>query len=73
MYAPGRRNHCATDTKLTSYSLFKDLAARIISAPTYDQQPVFVWSTSWLNDAVSHVGLPDRYWLRFTWLAVVQR
>lgn len=58
--APGRRNHCATDSKLTSFGLFQDMAALIISSPTYEQQPVFVWSESWLDDSVSHIGLPNR-------------
>ena len=55
----GRSNNAAIDTKVTSYNLFKEGAARIISSPTYDQQPAFVFSKSWLN-STSHVGLPDR-------------
>lgn len=38
-----------------------------ISSPTYDQQPVFVWSES-PYASVPHMGQPDRW--DFPWMTV---
>lgn len=57
-YALTRRPHGATDVKLTNRTLFQKMQFWAISGPTYDQQPVFRWSTSGFDD-VKHDGHPD--------------
>ncbi|XP_067030822.1 phospholipase B-like 1 isoform X2 [Acropora muricata] len=47
------------DTKVTDYSMAKDLIADAISAPTYQGLPVFCWSN--FSFPIKHVGLPDCY------------
>jgi len=49
----------AIDVKATSSELHKTFQFVAINGPTYDQQPVFQWSTSGFNDVP--VGVPDRY------------
>lgn len=86
--ALGPRNHAATDAKITSHALMMGaggaggggvadggipMAARAVSSPTYDQQPVFVWSASPYAN-VTHLGQPDRFDFKFEdmdwqWLA----
>ncbi len=60
----------AIDSKVTSSGLFKSgLASVAISSPTYDQQPVFKFSTTLLPN-LTHVGLPDAWafpWVNVTW------
>jgi len=63
----GFRDHCATDAKITSYALSKKFQVVAQSGPTYDNLPVFVWSTSPFAN-VSHVGHPDRW--NFPWVVV---
>jgi hypothetical protein len=69
----GHRDHVATDSKITSFSMFDPvtLPSDGISGPTNDQQPTFVFSESDYN-SVSHIGLPDRWdfpWVHFEWNA----
>lgn len=64
----GLRNHAGLDVKLTSYTLYKrDMSANIISGPTYDQQPAFVFSKSPFSD-LPHLGLPDEW--KFPWYEI---
>ena len=60
----------AIDSKVTSSALFSSgLACLAISGPTYDQQPVFQFSTS-LFANLTHVGVPDRFdfpWQLMEW------
>jgi hypothetical protein len=79
----GFRNHVATDAKVSSYGSydpvglfaraqrFGDLHVRSQmmwrSGPTYEQQPVFQFSTSPFA-SVPHVGMPDRW--NFPWMDV---
>ncbi len=59
------------DTKVTSYSLFHSgMASLAISGPTYDQQPVFKFSTTTLT-GLSHLGMPDAWdfpWVYVDWM-----
>lgn len=55
-----QRDHAATDMKVTSYTLHKTLQMVAQAGPTYDQQPVFQWSTS-PYASKSHEGHPDRF------------
>lgn len=64
--ALGHRAHGGIDCKVTSYALFSNFSVHAISGPTYDQQPVFQWSTSGLN--YPHYGQPDRW--EFDWVAI---
>ncbi|KAL9980614.1 hypothetical protein ACROYT_G009222 [Oculina patagonica] len=59
----GHRNHGATDCKVTSSGLFNfknasfpytPLSCIAVSGPTYDQQPVFRWSTSGWKRPMGH-------------------
>jgi len=63
----GFRDHCATDAKITSFSLARKFQVVAQSGPTYDQQPVFVFSTGPFANT-THVGLPDRW--QFPWVTV---
>lgn len=55
------RNHMGTDAKITSYKMMQDkFASLIISGPTYQNQPVFSFSTSLLTD-LDHEDMPDTY------------
>jgi hypothetical protein len=63
----GFRDHCATDAKITSYALAKKFQVVVQSGPSYDQQPVFVFSTGPFANT-SHIGLPDRW--AFPWVVV---
>ncbi|XP_015763046.1 PREDICTED: phospholipase B-like 1, partial [Acropora digitifera] len=47
------------DTKVTDFSMAKDLMADAISGPTYQGLPVFCWSN--FSFPIKHVGLPDCY------------
>ena len=66
----GLRDNVATDSKITSYALHQTLCTQAIVGPTYDQQPVFKFSTSPFANA-SHVGMPDEY--KFPWVTVTFR
>jgi len=63
------RNHAGIDAKICSASMFDParLTARIISGPTYDQQPVFVFSQSPYAN-YSHIGIPDVW--KFPWMTI---
>ncbi|XP_023216254.1 putative phospholipase B-like 2 [Centruroides sculpturatus] len=50
----------AIDMKLTNYSMQKNYQFIAYSGPTYDQQPVFKWSTSIYSD-IPHSGHPDEW------------
>jgi len=52
------------DAKVTSYS--RGLKSTIISGPTADQVPPFVWSTSIYDKDLPHVGMPDKW--DFSWM-----
>lgn len=61
----GQRNHVGYDAKITSYlviliiylKLYKDnMKVQIISGPTYDQVPPFVWSKSPFSQ-LTHLGM----------------
>uniref|UniRef100_A0A915E929 Phospholipase B-like n=1 Tax=Ditylenchus dipsaci TaxID=166011 RepID=A0A915E929_9BILA len=57
----GHVNHGALDFKGTNYKLFKQFRFRAWSGPTYDQVPVFKWSSTDFAANVSHVGHPDEW------------
>ncbi|XP_036418379.1 putative phospholipase B-like 2 isoform X2 [Colossoma macropomum] len=58
--ALGQRPHGGTDMKVTSYGLFKQYELLAVSGPTWDEVPVFEWSTSPYRDLL-HIGHPDRW------------
>lgn len=66
----GHRDHAAIDAKIAAFSQWSasGVPARIISGPTYDQQPPFSWSTSDFNSTVSHIGHPDVF--KFPWVSM---
>lgn len=49
----------AIDAKITNSAMMASLEFTGYSGPTYDDQPVFQWSTSGFD--VPHVGQPDRW------------
>lgn len=55
-----QRPHGGTDMKVTSFGLFQQYELLAISGPTWDQVPVFEWSTSPYSN-LSHIGHPDRW------------
>jgi hypothetical protein len=55
----GHVNHAALDYKGTNYELFKQLRFRAWSGPTYDNVPVFKWSTFDMASKIKHAGHPD--------------
>lgn len=63
--ALGHRDHAAIDAKATSYALQMaagGMTALIQAGPTYDQQPVFAWSTTSPDiAALPHAGQPDSW------------
>ena len=71
-----QRDHIQTDVKYTTYAQmmgvgFPPLSATVQSGPSYDTQPVFVFSESTYKD-VLHQGMPDRWqfpWVRIQWPA----
>ncbi|KAI6660986.1 hypothetical protein LOD99_13709 [Oopsacas minuta] len=56
----GHRLHGATDTKITSYKLFAKHQVVGVAGPTWDQQPVFKWSTSGYK-RTRPLGHPDAF------------
>lgn len=72
--ALGHRNHAAIDAKITSARMQAGALGgvprftSIISGPTYDQQPVFAFSTAGDFSTLPHVGLPDAW--KFPWVGV---
>ena len=64
-----QRNHAGTDCKITSWSLMQNntLTGVIISGPTTQDQPPFVWSKSPFA-SVTHLGHPDEF--NFDWVDV---
>jgi hypothetical protein len=46
------------DTKVTSHQLIKQMVFEAINGPTYQQQPVFEWTTQFHD---MHVGQPNRF------------
>jgi hypothetical protein len=65
-----RQNEAGIDCKYTTAAMMEDrhrLRTAAQSGPTYDDQPVFEWSTSPFA-SVPHVGQPDRW--EFPWVAV---
>jgi hypothetical protein len=66
------RRECfgAMDAKVTNADLCSKMQIDAISSPTYDQQPVFKFSTTPFT--FDHVGLPDEWkfpWMEFEWQA----
>uniref|UniRef100_A0AAR2JWN1 Phospholipase B-like n=1 Tax=Pygocentrus nattereri TaxID=42514 RepID=A0AAR2JWN1_PYGNA len=55
-----QRPHGGTDMKVTSYGLFKQYELLAVSGPTWDEVPVFEWSTSPYRNLL-HLGHPDRW------------
>ncbi|KAI4885928.1 hypothetical protein NFI96_030902, partial [Prochilodus magdalenae] len=59
-----QRPHGGTDMKaskpLTSYGMFKQYQLLAVSGPTWDEVPVFEWSTSPYSSLL-HIGHPDRW------------
>lgn len=55
-----QRSHGGTDMKLTSYGMFRNYELLAVSGPTWDQVPVFQWSTSPYKDLL-HMGHPDSW------------
>ncbi|XP_076841458.1 putative phospholipase B-like 2 isoform X1 [Brachyhypopomus gauderio] len=55
-----QRPHGGTDMKMTSYGFFKKYELFAVSGPTWDQVPVFEWSTSPYSSLL-HLGHPDRW------------
>ncbi|XP_017269074.1 putative phospholipase B-like 2 [Kryptolebias marmoratus] len=53
-----QRSHGGIDMKMTSYEMYKEYSMVAVSGPTWDQVPVFQWSTSPYKDLV-HMGHPD--------------
>jgi hypothetical protein len=65
-----QQNEGGLDCKYTTAAMMEDrqsLRTVAQSGPTYDDQPVFEWSTSPFKD-VPHVGQPDRW--DFPWVVV---
>jgi Phospholipase B len=67
----GQQDEGATDVKATSYKMMMENGGKftslVISGPTtYNNQPVFCWSTSPFNTNTPHDGLPDCY--DFPWV-----
>ncbi|KAJ5074033.1 phospholipase b [Anaeramoeba ignava] len=57
------------DSKIVSYESAQNMTVYAISSPTYDDQPVFKFSTC--PFIFEHVGLPDTYdfpWQTFEWV-----
>jgi len=72
--ALGHRDHAAIDAKYTSYSHMTapgGMVAVAVSGPTWDQQPVFAWSTTTPDiAALPHEGQPDSWampWVTLKW------
>jgi hypothetical protein len=69
----GPDDEVGTDCKITSWKRMQTsfLRSRAQSGPTYDTQPVFVWSKSPdFIQSISHKGIPDRWdfpWSEFSW------
>ncbi|KAF7637821.1 Phospholipase B-like, partial [Meloidogyne graminicola] len=57
----GYVNHGALDYKGTNYYLAKNLRFRAWSGPTYENVPIFDWTTSNLATKVKHYGHPKRW------------
>ncbi|XP_052420567.1 putative phospholipase B-like 2 isoform X2 [Carassius gibelio] len=55
-----QRPHGGTDMKVTSAGLFSRLELLAVSGPTWDQVPVFQWSSSPYSSLL-HMGHPDRW------------
>ncbi|XP_037536378.1 putative phospholipase B-like 2 [Nematolebias whitei] len=53
-----QRSHGGIDMKITSYDMYKGYGILAVSGPTWDQLPVFQWSTSPYKDLM-HMGHPD--------------
>ncbi|ELR21430.1 Phospholipase Blike protein, putative [Acanthamoeba castellanii str. Neff] len=58
------------DTKATSYARVKQMKFEAINGPTYQEQPVFAWTSQW--DAYSHVGQPLRFHFPFVTMQPAQ-
>lgn len=61
--ALGHRDHGATDMKLTSYEMVKDLEFIGIAGPTWDYEdvPPFAWSQADFGNTTNHFGHPDKW------------
>ncbi|KAF4109500.1 putative phospholipase B-like 2 [Onychostoma macrolepis] len=55
-----QRPHGGTDMKVTSADMFSRLELVAVSGPTWDQVPVFQWSSSPYSNLL-HMGHPDRW------------
>jgi hypothetical protein len=54
----------------TSYARVKQMKFEAINGPTYQEQPVFAWTSQW--DAYSHVGQPLRFHFPFVTMQPAQ-
>lgn len=59
--ALGHRSHGATDVKMTTHKMAKHFHFLAVNGPTYDQQPVFVWSKQDFANDTPHYGHPDAW------------
>ncbi|KAL7642454.1 UNVERIFIED_CONTAM: hypothetical protein RMT77_007015 [Armadillidium vulgare] len=57
--ALGHRSHGGTDMKVTNSQMFFKFRFKAVSSPTYDQQPVFIWSKQDFANDTPHYGHPD--------------
>ncbi|KAI2661049.1 hypothetical protein H4Q32_030073 [Labeo rohita] len=55
-----QRPHGGTDMKMTSADMFRRFELLAVSGPTWDQVPVFQWSSSPYSKLL-HMGHPDRW------------
>ncbi|KAL0979325.1 hypothetical protein UPYG_G00183670 [Umbra pygmaea] len=55
-----QRPHGGIDMKVTSYGQWRDFGFLAVNGPTWDQVPVFQWSSSPYSDLL-HMGHPDKW------------
>uniref|UniRef100_A0A6Q2XT70 Phospholipase B-like n=1 Tax=Esox lucius TaxID=8010 RepID=A0A6Q2XT70_ESOLU len=55
-----QRSHGGIDMKVTSYGQWREFGFLAVSGPTWDQVPVFQWSSSPYPDLM-HMGHPDKW------------
>jgi len=56
-----RRSHAGTDMKVTNRHMQSQLTFLAQAGPTYDDLPVFKWSTSTFEKDTAHFGHPDSF------------
>ena len=61
--ALGHRDHGATDMKVTSFKMARELEFIGINGPTYDDYdvPAFEWSKADFGNSTNHFGHPDKW------------